>query len=90
MPMHRHGVAGAVIGNEFTWSADDADRWRDDILDPQLETRTAVHDVLELNFNPTPPAGAPNAAGSRLANRAMNNEHPCVGGTNRMNKRCTQ
>jgi len=65
MPMPRHGVAGAVIGNEFHLvSGMMQTAGAMTFLDPQLETRTAVHDVLELNFNPTPPASATRAAGA--------------------------
>jgi peroxiredoxin/N-acetylneuraminic acid mutarotase len=58
MPMPRHGVAGAVIGNELhlvsgmVQSAGVAA-----FLDPKLQFHTAAHDVLELKFNPNPPTG---------------------------------
>jgi N-acetylneuraminic acid mutarotase len=65
MPMPRHGVAGAVIGNEFHLvSGMMQTAGAMTFLDPQLETRTAVHDVLELNSNPAPPASATSAAGA--------------------------
>ena len=65
MPIPRHGVAGAVIGNEFhlvsgmVQSAGVAA-----FLDPKLQFHTAVHDVLELNFNPNPPTAAAGAKGA--------------------------
>ena len=65
MPMPRHGLGGAVIGNEFHLvSGMMQTAGAMTFLDPQLETRTAVHDVLELNFNPKPPASATSAAGA--------------------------
>ena len=65
MPMPRHGVAGAVIGNEFHLvSGMMQTAGALTFLDPQLETRTAVHDVLELNFDSKPPASAASAEGA--------------------------
>jgi N-acetylneuraminic acid mutarotase len=59
MPMPRHGVAGAVIGNEFHLvSGMIQSAGALTFLDPHLATHTAAHDVLELNFNPSPPPGA--------------------------------
>jgi N-acetylneuraminic acid mutarotase len=60
MPMPRHGVAGAVIGNEFHLvSGMIQSAGAMTFFDPHLETHTAAHDVLELNFLfPGPPAGA--------------------------------
>ena len=59
MPMPRHGVAGAVIGNRFhlvSGMVQSAGVLT--FLDPKLETHTANHDILELQFNPNPPTGA--------------------------------
>ena len=58
MPMPRHGVAGAVIGNRFhlvSGMIQSAGAMA--LLDPKLEVHTAAHDVLELQFNPNPPTG---------------------------------
>ena len=49
MPMPRHGVAGAVIGNRFHLvSGMITSAGSMAMLDPKLETHTASHDVLEL------------------------------------------
>ena len=56
MPMPRHGLAGAVIGNRFhlvSGMIQSAGALA--FLDPHLATHTAAHDVLELQFNPNPP-----------------------------------
>src|SRR5580765_7369925 len=60
MPMPRHGIAGAVIGNEFHLvSGMIQSAGALSFLDPHLEVHTGQHDVLELNFFfPTPPTGA--------------------------------
>src|SRR5580765_1248083 len=59
MPMPRHGVAGAVIGNRFHLASGMVQSAGVlSFLDPKLETHTANHDILELQFNPNPPAGA--------------------------------
>src|ERR1700739_2602955 len=60
MPLPRHGVAGAVIGNEFHLvSGMIQSAGALVFFDPHLETHTAAHDVLELTFLvPGPPAGA--------------------------------
>ena len=60
MPMPRHGVAGAVIGNQFHLvSGMIQSAGALVFLDPTLSTHTAAHDVLDLNFIfPNPPAGA--------------------------------
>jgi N-acetylneuraminic acid mutarotase len=63
MPMPRHGVAGAVIGNRFhlvSGMIQSAGAMA--FLDPNLATHTAAHDVLELQFNPNPPAAKSGAA----------------------------
>src|SRR5246127_4670521 len=59
MPMPRHGLAGAVIGNEFHLvSGMIQSAGALTFLDPRLEVHTGRHDVLELNFfNPTPQTG---------------------------------
>jgi Common central domain of tyrosinase/Kelch motif len=51
MPLPRHGVAAAVIGNEFhlvSGMVQSAGSMA--FLDPKLVTHTAAHDVLELKF----------------------------------------
>lgn len=60
MPMPRHGIAGAVIGNEFHLvSGMIQSAGALSFLDPRLEVHTGQHDVLELNFFfPTPTTGA--------------------------------
>src|SRR6266850_107843 len=60
MPMPRHGIAGAVIGNEFHLvSGMIQSAGALTFLDPRLQTHTGQHDVLELNFFfPTPPTSA--------------------------------
>ena len=75
MPMPRHGVAGAVIGNEFHLvSGMIQSAGAMTFMDPSLSTHTAAHDVLELNFNPNPPPpaaakptqGTPTTGGKKL------------------------
>jgi N-acetylneuraminic acid mutarotase len=61
MPMPRHGVAGAVIGNRFHLvSGMMQSAGAMTFLDPTLSTHTAMHDILELQFGapPTPAAAA--------------------------------
>jgi N-acetylneuraminic acid mutarotase len=59
MPMPRHGVAGAVIGNRFHLvSGMIQSAGALTFLDPTLSIHTAAHDVLELQFNPNPPTTA--------------------------------
>jgi N-acetylneuraminic acid mutarotase len=59
MPMPRHGVAGAVIGNEFHLvSGMMQTAGAMTFMDPQLETKTAVHDVLDLKMVTNAPASA--------------------------------
>jgi N-acetylneuraminic acid mutarotase len=61
MMMPRHGVAGAVIGNEFHLvSGMIQSAGALVFMDPHLETHTASHDVLELNFG-APPGRATNS-----------------------------
>ena len=60
MPMPRHGVAGVVLGNDFhlvSGMVQSAGSMA--FLDPRLVTHTAAHDVLQLKFNPNPPAPGP-------------------------------
>jgi N-acetylneuraminic acid mutarotase len=60
MPMPRHGIAGAVIGNELHLvSGMIQSSGALTFLDPRLQVHTGQHDVLELNFFfPTPTTGA--------------------------------
>jgi N-acetylneuraminic acid mutarotase len=64
MPMPRHGVAGAVIGNRFHLvSGMIQSAGALTFLDPTLSTHTAAHDIFELQFGAPPPtAAAKNAA----------------------------
>jgi N-acetylneuraminic acid mutarotase len=57
MPMPRHGVAGAVIGNRFHLvSGMIQSAGALTFLDPTLSTHTAAHDILELQFGIPPTA----------------------------------
>src|SRR5262249_6858998 len=59
MPMPRHGVAGAVIGNRFHLvSGMIQSAGVLTFLDPKLETHTGNHDILELQFGAPPPSAA--------------------------------
>ena len=59
MMMPRHGLAGAVIGNEFHLvSGMIQSAGAMTFFDPHLETHTASHDVLELDFFKQKPAEA--------------------------------
>jgi N-acetylneuraminic acid mutarotase len=60
MPMPRHGIAGAVIGNELHLvSGMIQSAGALTFQDPSLQVHTGQHDVLELNFFfPTPATGA--------------------------------
>src|ERR1700730_6024823 len=59
MPMPRHGVAGAVIGNRFQLvSGMVQSAGVLTFLDPKLETHTGNHDILELQFGAPPPTAA--------------------------------
>ena len=66
MPMPRHGIAGAVIGNRFHLvSGMMQSAGALTFLDPTLSTHTALHDILELQFGappPTPPVKSSSAA----------------------------
>jgi N-acetylneuraminic acid mutarotase len=61
MPIERHGVAGAVIGNEFHLVSGMIQSAASmTFMDPQLTTYTAQHDVIDLKkFSPTPATTAP-------------------------------
>jgi N-acetylneuraminic acid mutarotase len=62
MPMPRHGVAGAVIGNRFHLvSGMIQSAGALTFLDPTLSTHTAAHDILELQFG-VPPSATTTAA----------------------------
>jgi N-acetylneuraminic acid mutarotase len=62
MPMPRHGVAGAVIGNRFhVVSGMIQSAGALTFLDPTLSTHTAMHDILELQF------GIPSTAAAKSA-----------------------
>src|SRR4029077_8264353 len=59
MPMPRHGVAGAVIGNRFHLvSGMIQSAGALTFLDPKLETHTGTHDILQLQFGAPPPPSA--------------------------------
>jgi N-acetylneuraminic acid mutarotase len=63
MPMPRHGVAGAVIGNRFHLvSGMMQSAGALTFLDPTLSTHTAMHDILELQFGAIPPTAAAKSA----------------------------
>src|SRR4029453_17893863 len=64
MPMPRHGVAGAVIGNRlYLVSGMIQSAGALVFLDPSLATHTVNHDILDLQqFNPAPPTGATKSA----------------------------
>jgi N-acetylneuraminic acid mutarotase len=63
MPMPRHGVAGAVIGNRFHLvSGMIQSAGALTFLDPTLSTHTAMHDILELQFGAPPPTTAATSA----------------------------
>ena len=62
MTIPRHGVAGAVIGNEFHLVSGMIQSAGSMVfLDPQIATYTAAHDVLELQSNPYAPTSVTNA-----------------------------
>jgi Common central domain of tyrosinase/Kelch motif len=59
MPMPRHGVAGAVIGNRLHLvSGMIQSAGALVFLDPTLATHTVAHDILELPSTPNPPTPA--------------------------------
>jgi hypothetical protein len=83
MPMPRHGIAGAVIGNEFHLVSGMIQSAGALVFqDPRLETHTGQHDVLELNFFfPAPATGAqkqeaPSSPGTKTVGAA--NPAPAV------------
>src|SRR4249920_597496 len=68
MPMPRHGVAGAVIGNRlYLVSGMIQSAGALVFLDPQLATHTVAHDILELPSNPNPPTAAAKSPASALS-----------------------
>jgi N-acetylneuraminic acid mutarotase len=72
MMMPRHGVAGAVIGNEFHLvSGMIQSAGAMTFFDPHLETHTASHDVLMLDFfRPKPAQATKNQEGAPAGNAA--------------------
>jgi N-acetylneuraminic acid mutarotase len=73
MPMPRHGIAGAVIGNRFHLvSGMMQSAGALVFLDPTLSTHTAMHDILELQFGAPPPpvAKSPAATSAQPATAA--------------------
>ena len=63
MPMPRHGMAGAVIGNRFHLvSGMIQSAGALTFLDPTLSTHTAAHDIFELQFGIPPTTAAKSAA----------------------------
>jgi len=63
MPMPRHGLAGAVIGNRFHLvSGMIQSAGALTFLDPTLSTHTAAHDIFELQFGSAPPTAAAKGA----------------------------
>ena len=68
MPMPRHGIAGAVIGNRFHLvSGMMQSAGALTFLDPTLSTHTALHDILELQFGAPPPTAAATGAAAAFA-----------------------
>jgi N-acetylneuraminic acid mutarotase len=68
MPIPRHGVAGAVINNEFHLvSGMMQTAGALTFMDPQLTTYTAVHDILDLKALPNAPTSATNATSNAPA-----------------------
>jgi N-acetylneuraminic acid mutarotase len=66
LPMPRHGVAGAVLGNRFHLvSGMIQSAGALTFLDPTLSTHTAAHDVLELQFGIPSTAAATSGAPSQ-------------------------
>jgi hypothetical protein len=66
MPMPRHGVAGAVIGNRLHLVSGMVQSAGALVfLDPQLATHTVAHDILELPPPPTAPAAVASTAPAR-------------------------
>jgi N-acetylneuraminic acid mutarotase len=69
MTMPRHGLAGAVIGNEFHLVSGMIQSAGAMVFtDPSLETHTASHDVLELDFfKPAPAQATKSEAAKKLS-----------------------
>jgi hypothetical protein len=68
MPMPRHGLAGAVIGNRFHLvSGMIQSAGALSFLDPTLSIHTAAHDILELQFGAPPPTAAAKDAAAPLS-----------------------
>ena len=81
MPMPRHGIAGAVIGNRFHLvSGMMQSAGALTFLDPTLSTHTAMHDILELQFGapPVPPAAKSAAAAPSQAPATAPSATPAV------------
>jgi N-acetylneuraminic acid mutarotase len=71
MPMPRHGVAGGVINNRFhlvSGMVQSAGVLT--FLDPKLQTHTANHDILELQFGAPPATAAKTAVETPSGTRA--------------------
>ena len=87
MPMPRHGVAGAVIGNRFHLvSGMITSAGAMAMLDPKLEVHTASHDVLEL-------PGAKSEAGratTRRRTKASGSPTPATTSRAPKAKRCSR
>jgi hypothetical protein len=67
--MPRHGVAGGVIANRFHLvSGQIQSAGALTFLDPTLETHTAMHDILALQFG-APPTANQSAAAAPQQNR---------------------
>ncbi len=70
MPMPRHGLAGAVIGNRFHLvSGMIQSAGALTFLDPTLSTHTAMHDILELQFGSVPTTATKSVAPPSSQNR---------------------
>jgi N-acetylneuraminic acid mutarotase len=70
MPMPRHGVAGAVLGNRLHLVSGMVQSAGALVfLDPSLSTHTVAHDILELRSNPNPPAAATTSAAPAASGR---------------------
>ena len=70
MPMPRHGVAGAVIGNRFHLvSGMMQSAGALTFLDPTLSTTVKMHDILELQFG-VPPPTAPTKSAAETPSQA--------------------
>jgi Common central domain of tyrosinase/Kelch motif len=86
MSMPRHGIAGAVIGNEFHLVSGMIQSAGALVFqDPRLQTHTGQHDVLELNFffppsatgakkDVVPPSAGAKTVGAASPSAAVNNK----------------